>query len=175
MKSIHKIILAFAVPALMLCATSCLDDDPLIDWSQLGVVVELPYTSHSQVKNNVAQGTVVTFELMVNYTIDYADKVTEDIPVGLAVDQDMVTEFNSSLAASEQQCEIFPAGSYDLPSQLVIAAGTKKTAVDFNVTVDSRFEPGHRYLLPVVISSVPDSYIISGNFGHLYLEINMAD
>ncbi len=137
--------------------------------------MDLPYTSHSQVKNNVTQGSVVTFELMVNYTIDYADKVTEDIPVGLAVDAEMVEEFNNSLAASEQPCEIFPEGTYTLPSQLVIEAGTKKTAVDFNVSVTSAFEPGHRYLLPVVISSVPDNYIISGNFGHLYLEINMAD
>lgn len=175
MKSIHKTILAFALPALMFGATSCLNDEPLIDWSQLGVVVELPYTSHNQVKNNVSQDTVVTFELMVNYTIDYADKVTEDIPVGLAVNADMVEEFNSGLAASEQPCEIFPEGSYTLPSQLVIAAGTKKTAVDFDINVTSAFEPGHRYLLPVVISGVPDDYIISGNFGHLYLEINMAE
>lgn len=122
----------------------------------------------------MAQDTVVTFELMLNYTIDYADKVTEDIPVGLTVNAGMVEEFNNSLAASEQPCGIFPDGSYTLPSQLVIAAGTKRTAVDFNINVTSAFEPGHRYLLPVVISSVPDDYIISGNFGHLYLEINIA-
>lgn len=155
-------------------ATSCLDDTPLIDWSELGTVIELPYKSHYLAAQNVEPGEEVSFGIKVNYTIDYASKVTEDIPVNLAVDPDMVEEYNASLPASATKYEIFPEGTYELPTTITIKKGTQLAEQTMTVNTAS-LEPGKYYILPVVISSVPDGYIASGNFGHLYLRILMAE
>ena len=162
-----------------LSATSCLNDTPLINWEDLGVVVELPYKSHYLLykshyllSTNVTPGQEVSFDIKVNYTIDYASKVTEDIPVNLAVDPDMVDEYNATLPASAQKYKIFPEGTYELPTTITIKKGTQLAEQTMTVNT-SDLVPGEYYILPVVISGVPEGYIASGNFGHLYLRIQM--
>lgn len=172
MKNIRKFILAMFLGVTALSATSCLNDTPLINWEDLGVVVELPYKSHYLLSTNVTPGQEVSFDIKVNYTIDYASKVTEDIPVNLAVDPDMVDEYNATLPASAQKYKIFPEGTYELPTTITIKKGTQLAEQTMTVNT-SDLVPGEYYILPVVISGVPEGYIASGNFGHLYLRIQM--
>ena len=47
---------------------SCLEDEYLVDWDKMGVVIELPYAKH-YVQKTVNKGADATFDLMVNYTI----------------------------------------------------------------------------------------------------------
>lgn len=96
MKNIRKFILAAFLGIATLSTTSCLNDTPMVNWDDLGVVIELPYKSHYLLSTNVTPGQEVSFDIKVNYTIDYASKVTEDIPVNLAVDPDMVDEYNAT-------------------------------------------------------------------------------
>ena len=111
---------------------------------------------------------------MVNYTIDYASKLTEDIPVNLAVDPDMVGEYNASLPSYSTKYELLPDVTYQLPATLTITKGTHLAETTMTVNT-ADLVPGKYYMLPVVISGVPDGYIASGNFGHLYLRILMAE
>lgn len=174
MKTIRKFIIAVFMGAAALSATSCLEDTPIVNWDDLGVVIELPYNSHYLAAQNVVPGEELSFNLMVNYTIDYASKVTEDIPVDLAVAPEMIDEYNASLPSYSTKYEIFPEGTYELPTTITIKKGTQLAEHTMTVNTDN-LEPGHYYMLPIVISGVPDGYIASGNFGHLYLRILMAE
>lgn len=169
MKTMKKALLYLSLAVTALCSVSCLNDDPLIDWSDIKYVIELPYNSHYQLIQNVDQGEELEFELWVNYTIDYASKVEEDIPVTMGVNEALVETYNST---STTKYELLPAGCYDLPQTLTIKKGTQLVEDKVTVRTDN-LKPGGRYILPVIIANVPEGYTISGNFGHLYLRVNM--
>ena len=170
MKTIRKFMISVMAGTAALCATSCLEDTPLVDWDDLGVVIELPYNSHYLAAQEVEPGETLTFDLMVNYTVSEVSMVTEDIPVTLDVDLSMVDEYNKT---STTQYECFPEGTYDFPLTLTIKKGSRLAEQTMTVNVGDEFEPGHAYMLPLVIANVPEGYIASGNFGHLYLRILM--
>ena len=89
----------------MLGTTSCLNDEPIIDWSVIEPVIEIADNDHAQYSNNTQQGDEVEFEIIVNYTASYASDVTEPIEVELEVDLDTIAQINAGLAASEQPFE----------------------------------------------------------------------
>ena len=176
MKPISKIILTIALPVLMLGTTSCLDDEPLIDWSVIEPVIELADSDQAQYANNMERGDVAEFMIIVNYTASYASDVKENIEVQLEVDLDTIPKINASLAASEVPFEAFPAASYEnLRLNATIPAGTKRDTIYLNVDINEDFKVGRAYILPLRIAGASDGYIISGNFDHLELEINMAE
>ncbi|OAV68495.1 hypothetical protein Barb4_02058 [Bacteroidales bacterium Barb4] len=161
---------AGATLCFLLSFTSCLNDDPLVDWDAMIPVIELPYNSHNVSKTKVTPDENVTFDLLINYTIpDKKDSKTE-IPVGLSVNEAGVETYNN--ANPNAGYELLPSSAYTLPAVVVIAPGTQ--LVEFPLEVNtSQLEPKKKYLLPVVISSVPSGYTVSGNFGHVYLRVDM--
>lgn len=172
MKTItNKIILFFCLIAVTLTSSSCLKDDPLFDWDQAGVVVEMPYKSHYILRTSVIPTTNQVFELMVNYTVPYASDNKTDLSVQLGVDEAMLATYNAGLAAETKKYVLLPAGTYTLPSP-IIKAGTQLWKESMTVNT-STLKPGAKYLLPIKIVGVPTGYTISGNFGHLYLRIDM--
>lgn len=178
MKSITKILLSIALPVVMLGTTSCLNDDPLVDWSQIKdhYVIELADSDHAQYSNNTQQGDEADFMIIVNYTASYASEVTEPIEVQLEVDLDTIAKINAGLAESEQPFLPFPEASYaDLRLSSTIPAGEKRDTIYLTVDVDETFEVGRSYILPIRIAGASDGYLISGNFDYLNLEINMAE
>lgn len=179
MKSITKILLSIALPVVMLGTTSCLNDEPLVDWDQIKdhYVIELADSDHAQYSNNTQQGDEAEFMIIVNYTASYASEVTEPIEVQLEVDMDTIAKINESrIKRGEDPCSIFPAASYaDLRLNSTIPAGEKRDTIYLNVDVDETFEVGRSYVLPLKIAGASDGYLISGNFNYLDLEINMAE
>ena len=113
MKSITKISLAIVLPVMMLGATSCLNDEPLVDWDEIKdhYVIELADSDHAQYSNNAEQGDVAEFMIIVNYTASYASEVTDNIEVQLEVDLDTIAKINAGLAASAEPFQPFPASS----------------------------------------------------------------
>ena len=109
---------------------------------------------------------------MVNYTIPYASDNKEDIKVGLGVDESMVARYNATLAATAQKYVLLPASSYTLPSEITISKGTQLWKQELEINT-SGLTPKTYYVLPVVITNTPKGYTISGNFGHVYLRIQM--
>lgn len=174
MKTItNKIILLFCLVMLTLSTTSCLKDDPMFDWDASGSVIELPYNSHTVLYSKVTSAKNVEAGLMVNYTVSFAADNHEDIPVTLAAEESMVAEYNKTLSATTKKYVLLPASTYTLPG-VVIKQGTQlwKETLVINT---STLKPGEKYLLPVKITGVPAGYTISGNFGHVYLRIDMAN
>lgn len=168
---INKIILLFCFVTVTLSLTSCLKDDPMFDWGRAIPVIELPYKSHDITKTKVKNTVNESVELMVNYTVPSASDNTEDIGVTLAVDASMVTQFNNGLAASAQKYVLLPAGTYTLPT-VVIRKGTQLWKETMTVNT-ATLQAGMKYLLPIKITGAPAGYTISGNFGYVYLRIDM--
>ena len=174
MKTINKLISGLCFMALLLTSTSCLNDDPFVDWDNLGGVIELPYKSHYYNLSRVTPDENKTFPLMVNYTVAYASSNTEDIAVQLGVDESMVATYNASLAASAKKYVLLPASAYSLPSTAVIKKGTQYWEEDMTINTSS-LTRGVYYLLPIKIIGAPEGYTVSGNFGHVYLRVQMAN
>ncbi len=153
----------------LISLSSCLKDESLVDWSAMKFVIELPYSNHYLTETLVVPTENVVFDLMVNYTIPDKKDNKEDITVVLAVDESLVKTYNEE---NLSDYELLPASTYTIP-EIVIEKGTQLTSKDFEINT-SVLVPGRHYILPVVIRSVPDGYTISGNFGHVYLRIEMA-
>lgn len=163
---IFKILLSFV--GTLFLFSSCLQDDPRVDWDQISPLIELPYVSHTLSATKVVPGEDISFDLMVNYTIADKKDNKNDIPVGLAVDEALVAKYNTENQASYI---LLPAACYTLP-EVLIAKGTQLFESKLAIQTAS-LQPGKQYLLPVVIQTVPAGYTISGNFGVLYLRVNM--
>ena len=137
---------------------SCLEDEYLVDWDKMGVVIELPYAKH-YVQKTVNKGADATFDLMVNYTIADWRNQNETIQVGLAVDEAYLGSY-----------EPLPASAYSLPASLTIEKQTQLTTVPLTVKTTD-LEAGKTYGLPVVITSVPNGYTKSGNFNYVLFRV----
>lgn len=172
MKTLNRFLLLICLIAVGFSSTSCLKDDSLIDWSKLGVVIELPYKNHYLRATKVTPVKNISFDFMVNYTVSYDSDNTEDIPVTIVKDASMIDAYNASLGTSGTYIEL-PESTYKLPSP-VIAKGTRlyKTTIEINTATLSA---GKKYIIPIKITGVPQGYTISGNFGHVYLRVDMAN
>jgi hypothetical protein len=151
----------------VLSLSSCLRDDTLVDWDDMVFVIEFPYISHYITQTRVTTTQNVTFSLMLNYTIPDKKDSQSDIPVGVVVDESRVKVYNDANNASY---ELLPTSAYTLPA-FVIPAGTQLLTVPIEINT-SVLEAQKRYILPVVIKDVPPGYVISGNFGHVYLRVD---
>ena len=176
-KHIHLIMLALVSS---LFATSCLKDEFVVDWEKARsiTVIELPYISHSMVATNQIPTANYTFkEVMVNCTAAYASDIKTDISVGLAVDAAMVAKYNSDnglngTTAARKPYVLMPSAAYTVPGTVTISAGVRESTFDVPINT-SLLEPGGKYMIPLKIVSVPAPYIISGNFGILYMRVDM--
>ena len=137
---------------------SCLEDEYLVDWDKMGIVIELPYARH-YVQKTVTKGADATFDLMVNYTIaDWRDQ-DETIQVGLGLDDTYLGSY-----------EPLPTSAYSLPSSLTIEKQTQLKKVPLTIKTTD-LEAGKTYGLPVVITSVPNGYTKSGNFNYVVFRV----
>ena len=137
---------------------SCLEDEYLVDWDKMGFVIELPYQKH-YVQKNAIKGTDVVFDLMVNYAYKQWRDQNESIQVGLGVDEAYLDGY-----------ELLPASAYTLPSSLTIEPQTLLTTVPLTVKTTD-LEKGKTYGLPIVITSVPNGYTLSGNFNYVLFRV----
>lgn len=167
-----KILLYITLALSVFTTSSCLNDKPLIDWEDAIFVVELPYKTHYQLISKVKPEKNESINLMVNYAVPYASDNDKDLPVTLGIDEKRVDIYNSGLSSSTQKYILMPADAYTIPQDIVITKGTKLWKQPFEINT-SKLEKGKKYLIPIVIKGVPEGYTISGNFGHLYVRIDM--
>lgn len=137
---------------------SCLEDEYLVDWDKMGIVIELPYPKH-YVQKTVSQGTDATFDLMVNYTIADWRNQNETIQVGLGMDESYL----------ESGYKLLPASTYTLPSSVTIEK--QKQLVSVPLTVKTTDLEKGKYGLPIVITNVPAGYTKSGNLDYVVLRV----
>lgn len=107
----------------------------------------------------LAKGQSTTFN--VNVTYSGAQNAPSDITVGLALDNALLTEFNT---VNGTHYELPPTTVYSMPTSAVIKAGTRMVQVPVTVTYSNTFDFTKSYGLPVKISSATTGNI-SVNFG----------
>ena len=176
-KNIHVLFIAFAC---CLFATSCLNDDFAIDWDEAKktTLIELPYIAHNLSALAQVPTANYTFgNVLVNCTAISASDIKADIAVGLAVDAALVATYNTANAldgttTAKKPYVLMPADAYTLPASVTIKAGVRTASFDVPVNTSS-LATGGKYIIPVKITTVPAPYVISGNFGILYLRVDM--
>ena len=163
-----------------LSLTSCLKDTFAIDFDEAAsiTIIELPYRTHTMVASNQVPTANYTFSnLLVNCTAVFLSDIKADIQVTLAVETSMVGTYNNEngldgTTAARQPYVLMPSDAYTVPTTVTIKAGEREASYDVPVNTSS-LEPGQKYIIPVKITNVPAPYTISGNFGHLYLRVDM--
>ena len=138
MKPISKIILTIALPVLMLGTTSCLDDEPLIDWSVIEPVIELADSDHAQYANNMERGDVAEFMIIVNYTASYASDVKENIEGHKDKADSFFAHIPSSLPPLEESYEIqkkLKKVGFDWPDAAGVVAKVEEELEEVNEAI----------------------------------------
>lgn len=108
---------------------------------------------------SIKQGESKTFNINVSYS--GAQNASQDITVNLAIDQALLDQFNTE---NGTEFEIPPAGVIEIPTSVVIKAGTRKTTVEAKVTLTDEYDFDKNYAVAVKIASASAGKI-SGNFG----------
>jgi hypothetical protein len=153
---------------------SCLKEDRMnIDTSQGPKnVVEFANTGSNLAsaakstypRYNIDLGTVAnnaTVEFNVNVSYSGVDVAPQDITVNLALDPDALAQFNTENSTSYVAP---PTAIYTFPTSVVIAKGTHQSTVKVAITVNSDYDFGKQYAIPIKIASASMG-LISGNFG----------
>ena len=169
MKNINILLLLLVI----LTATSCLQDDPLVNWPDKNYIVEIADADHAFARNDVIVGTTIKFDkMLMNQCAVYASHITSSFDVQLGINVDLVARYNTNNglngSAGREPFVLMPAANYTLPTKVTIEKGIRSTEFDVDVNTTG-LNPGAKYLIPVIISSVPEPYIISGNFGYINL------
>ena len=182
-----KFLSYILIAASLLSATSCLDDEYMFDYDNMGEVIEfMTETNKSTIncKNLQGQGS-----FWVNYTINYAQDIKEDISVTVSLDESLLSAGQQVLPASAYSVSVESyaktASGLSFPAELVIPEYKKQALserVDWNnrrnaqgtVIVNAQgINPG-TYYLPLRIKDVSPSVApISGNFGTQVIIINV--
>lgn len=108
---------------------------------------------------SIKQGESKTFNINVSYS--GAENASQDITVNLALDQALLDQFNTE---NGTEYEVPPAGIIEIPSTVVIKAGTRKTTVEAKVTLTDQYDFDKNYGVALKITSA-SAGTISGNFG----------
>lgn len=184
MKKIFTLLFAAAT---LLSTSSCLKDDYMFDYDNMGTVVEFMTESNASTincKEMKGQGS-----FWVNYTINYAEDIKEDINVTVSIDESLLKSSQKVLPTSAYTLSVESyaktASGLSFPTELVIPAYSKQNLTertDWNnrrnamgtIVVDgSKIEAG-TYYLPLKISAVnPQVAPISGNFDYQIITINV--
>jgi hypothetical protein len=158
-----KIILICSI-AVTVALTGCLKDDPNVDLSNVGTVVELPYSGLSNFGGDALNLKTDTVQLTFTLNIASPYPPDHDIQVTVGVDPSLTAAFNSS---HTDQYQNFPADAYVFADETVtIEKGTRLDS--FTVTFYKQFlDPTISYMLPITIKDASGE-TISGNFATHY-------
>lgn len=162
-----KSIILFGLGALTLAFSSCLKDQPLVDFATVKPFVEIVHSGTARFAEAGITDSEDTIArtLTVNVTGEFAP--TSDVQVTIGVDNSVIATYNA--ANPSVVYEAMPTGSFVFPDQTVtIKAGTR--LADFPVTFyRALLDPSKSYMLPIVIKSATGSGVsLSQNYNVIY-------
>ncbi|WP_299289616.1 DUF1735 domain-containing protein [uncultured Mucilaginibacter sp.] len=161
-----KIIFALAI--LTATLTSCLKDKPNVDFSNLGVNVDLVESGLTYFPADAITSTADTITKTFTVNISSPNTLSTDEVVTIGVDNSIITSYNATNTSVTYNA--IPAAAFKLPTtSLTIKAGQRVGT--FSVTIyKNQLDPALSYMLPIKIVSVSTG-TISGNFGVHYYHI----
>jgi hypothetical protein len=158
--------LSIFIIGLSFLATGCLKDDPNVDFSNLGAVIQMPYSG----KGFFAQDAVIDAAdtIVKTFTINIASPypLNKEVNVTVGIDKSLVDEYNAYDTAVHY--EAMPDSAYSFSETTVtIPAGSRLDTLQVTF-YKTKLDPLKSYLLPIAIKDASGE-TISGNMSvHYY-------
>ncbi len=161
-----KIIFPFAI--LTVALTSCLKDKPDVDFSNLGVNIDLVESGKTYFAQDAITDAKDTITKTFTINISSPNTLSTDEVVTLGVDNSIVTSYNAANPGITYTA--FPTTAFKLPvTTVTIKAGQRIGTVSVTI-YKNQLDPSLSYMLPIKIVSVSTG-TISGNFGVHYYHV----
>jgi hypothetical protein len=163
MKSLSLFLLA-----LMMCSLSaCLKDNPAVDFSTVGTIIEILPVNGGGLENfDMAElnlsSTIDTAIIVLN--IASPKPLNKSLTITVAVNDALRTAYNS---ANQDQYDALPDSAFSFPVKTgTVAAGQRLDTLKVYF-FQSKINTTKNYMLPVSIKDAQGE-TISGNFGSIY-------
>jgi hypothetical protein len=160
--------LSLSLLALIMCSlSSCLKDNPAVDFSTVGTIIEILPVNGGGLENfDMAQlnfsSTVDTAIIVLN--IASPKPLNKSLTISVDVNDALRTAYNS---ANQDQYDALPASAFSFPVKSgTIAAGQRLDTLRVYF-YQSKIDTTKNYMLPVSIKDAQGE-TISGNFGAIY-------
>ncbi len=157
----------------VLLLSSCLKDNPAVDFSTVGTIIEILPVNGGGLEN--FSGAALNFD--ANETIDSAsivlniaspEPLNHPLTIAMEVDDGIRNAYNSS---SVIQYDPFPDSLYSFPrTSATIPAGKRLDTLQVYF-YPSKIDTTKNYMLPIHIQDAQGENI-SGNFGTIYFHTN---
>ena len=154
---------------LILLLSSCLKDNPAVDFSTVGVIIEILPPNGGGLENfNAAAlqfpATDQADSADIDLNVASPKPLSKAVTVTLAVDDALRTSYNTD---NNTNYEAMPDSVYSFPVKSgTIPAGQRLDTVRV-LFYPSKINPAKNYMLPVSIKDA-GGQTISGNFGSIY-------
>ncbi len=168
------LIIAFSIFSIFLAG--CLKDNPNVDFSKNGTILELEYPAGAG-NNGLGTGleyfgggaitfpasdAVDTISFMAN--VASTSPLGKDLTVTIAIDPTVITTYNSNNTIQFVQ---LPDSDFTVINTTAKVAAGSRLATYQLVVFPSKIDPTQNYMLPIVIKDA-QGYTISGNFSTIY-------
>ena len=168
-----KKILIPLLASVALFLGSCLKDKPAVDFSTVGVIIEILPVNGGGLENFDA--AELSFDeaaqkdsAPIVLNIASPKPLNKTLTITMAIDDALRTAYN---AGSTDQYEALPDSTYSFPVTTgSIAAGQRLDTLQV-VFYPSKIDMTRNYMLPVSIKDAQGENI-SGNFGSIYFHLN---
>ncbi|HEY6978892.1 MAG TPA: DUF1735 domain-containing protein, partial [Chitinophagaceae bacterium] len=158
--------LSIFIIVLSFFATGCLKDDPNVDFSNLGTVVQMPYSGKGFFAQDAVTDAADT--IVKTFTINIASTypLNKDLNVTVGTDNSLVDEYNAYDPAVHY--EAMPDSAYSFnETTITIPAGSRLDTLQVTF-YKTKLDPSKSYLLPISIKDASGE-TISGNMSvHYY-------
>jgi len=159
---------------IVLFLSSCLKDNPAVDFSTVGTIIEILPPNGGGLENFDA----AALEFTPTDAIDSADidlniaspqPLKKDLTITLDIDDDLRTAYNTN---HDTHFEAMPDSVFSFPVKSVtIPAGGRLDTVRV-IFYPDKIDATKNYMLPVSIKDAQGE-TISGNFGSIYFHTNV--
>ena len=176
LKSLTKIYLITALASIVVFS-GCLKDDALIDFSKVGVLVELPLAAYNPNADGdkfvslsyVSTSTNIDHPVVVN--VASPKPLDAPLDVTLKVNEAALTAYNAKHAS---EYVILPSNAYSIPNLKVTVPAGQRTAtltVKFNPSAITDFTK--QYVIPITIADASGQKI--SNYNTVYYVVGVKN
>ncbi|HZK63300.1 MAG TPA: DUF1735 domain-containing protein [Puia sp.] len=169
MKKIFITLLSVCVLSLF----SCLKDKPAVDFSTVGVIIEILPVNGGGLENFDAaeldfDNTEAIDSAAIVLNIASPKPLNKPLTITMEVDDALRTAYNSN---GGDQYDALPDSVYSFPVSSGTIAASQRLDTLHVVFYPSKIDVSKNYMLPVSIKDAQGE-TISGNFGAIYFHIN---
>ncbi|GAB3792058.1 hypothetical protein GCM10028819_01590 [Spirosoma humi] len=164
--TMNKFFSIIVAASLAVGLTSCLkDDEHFVDFAGAGYVAEIPYVANRSILNttdSLRRTSTTAYVFPMDINIASPNPPTQDMQVGVAIDQAALTAYNT---ANKKAYQLLPSTAFQLTNPTVtVKAGTRIGTVNISIQPNQIPATGGPFAIPLSITTVPSNVVISANY-----------